>query len=68
MIRKIKHVQQRAIAVLTGVVAIFGITIAGFVSTASAGTLDFGKVGEPVNLIIGYQPYYTEAWSGGVMC
>jgi NitT/TauT family transport system substrate-binding protein len=29
--------------------------------------LDFGKVGEPVNLAVGYQPYYTQAWSGVVM-
>jgi NitT/TauT family transport system substrate-binding protein len=34
---------------------------------ASAGELDFGKVGEPVNLIVGYQPYYSESWSGVVM-
>ena len=39
----------------------------GFVSTASAADLDFGKEGEPINLIVGYQPYYTEAWSGVVM-
>ncbi|MCU7805380.1 MAG: ABC transporter substrate-binding protein [Candidatus Thiodiazotropha sp. (ex Lucinoma annulata)] len=35
--------------------------------TVSGGTLDFGKVGEPVDLVIGYQPYYTEAWSGVIM-
>ena len=28
--------------------------------------VDFGKVGDPVNLVIGYQPYYTESWSGVV--
>lgn len=25
------------------------------------------KVGEPINLTIGYQPYYTQAWSGVAM-
>jgi NitT/TauT family transport system substrate-binding protein len=30
-------------------------------------TVDYGKVGDPVKLVIGYQPYYTEAWSGVVM-
>ncbi|MES9826718.1 MAG: NrtA/SsuA/CpmA family ABC transporter substrate-binding protein [Candidatus Thiodiazotropha sp.] len=35
--------------------------------SVSAGTLDFGKVGEPINLVVGYQPYYTEAWSGVIM-
>lgn len=39
----------------------------GVVSTASAGELDYGNVGEPVELVVGYQPYYTEAWSGVVM-
>src|ERR1043165_6349211 len=24
---------------------------------------DYGKPGEPVHLTIGYQPYYTQAWS-----
>lgn len=27
---------------------------------------NFGKPGEKVNLVVGYQPYYTEAWSGVV--
>jgi NitT/TauT family transport system substrate-binding protein len=52
-----------------------GITLAaasavlfGFGSTnASAQAVNYGKVGEPVKLVIGYQPYYTEAWSGLVM-
>ncbi len=26
--------------------------------------VDFGSEGEAVNLVIGYQPYYTESWSG----
>lgn len=34
---------------------------------ASAGELTFGKPGEPVQLVVGYQPYYTQAWSGVVM-
>lgn len=33
--------------------------------TASAG-VDFGKRGEAVDLVIGYQPYYTESWTGVV--
>src|ERR1041384_5608459 len=28
---------------------------------------DFGKPGEPIKLVVGYQPYYTESWSGVVM-
>jgi NitT/TauT family transport system substrate-binding protein len=29
--------------------------------------VSFGKPGDPVNLVVGYQPYYTQAWSGVVM-
>jgi NitT/TauT family transport system substrate-binding protein len=38
----------------------------GLTSTASA-EVGFGKPGEPVKLVIGYQPYYTESWSGVVI-
>jgi NitT/TauT family transport system substrate-binding protein len=34
---------------------------------ARAGDLDYGKPGEPVHLVVGYQPYYSEAWSGVVI-
>jgi NitT/TauT family transport system substrate-binding protein len=36
-------------------------------ASAAAGDLTYGKPGEPVDLVIGYQPYYTEAWSSVVM-
>jgi NitT/TauT family transport system substrate-binding protein len=36
-------------------------------TAAPAGDLSYGKPGEPVDLVVGYQPYYTEAWSGVVM-
>lgn len=45
------------------------LTIAAAVAlaplTASAG-VDFGKRGEAIDLVIGYQPYYTESWTGVV--
>lgn len=28
---------------------------------------DYGKPGDPIHLVVGYQPYYTEAWSGAVV-
>src|SRR6185295_6451371 len=34
---------------------------------AVAADIDFGKPGGPVELVVGYQPYYTESWSGVVM-
>jgi NitT/TauT family transport system substrate-binding protein len=36
-------------------------------SGASGGSGSLGKKGEPVHLSIGYQPYYTQAWSGVAM-
>ena len=32
-----------------------------------AADIDYGKPGSPVKLVVGYQPYYTQAWSGVVM-
>ena len=34
---------------------------------AMAADIDYGKPGTPVKLVVGYQPYYTQAWSGVVM-
>ena len=36
-------------------------------SANAAAVKDYGKPGEPVQLVIGYQPYYTESWSGVIM-
>jgi NitT/TauT family transport system substrate-binding protein len=35
-------------------------------ATAANAGVDFGKPGEKVDLVIGYQPYYTESWTGVV--
>src|SRR5574341_1523778 len=35
--------------------------------TVFAADIDYGKPGTPVKLVVGYQPYYTQAWSGVVM-
>ena len=40
--------------------------VVGLPTSASA-EVGFGKPGEAVNLVIGYQPYYTESWSGVVI-
>jgi NitT/TauT family transport system substrate-binding protein len=34
---------------------------------ARAAELDYGKPGEPIHLVIGYQPYFSESWSGAVL-
>lgn len=46
---------------------ISAIAIFASVPANAAATKDYGKPGEPVQLTIGYQPYYTESWSGVVM-
>jgi len=35
--------------------------------TVQASDVDYGKPGEPIHLQVGYQPYYSEAWSGVVI-
>jgi len=35
-------------------------------ASSVASAVDFGKPGEPIDLVVGYQPYYTESWSGVV--
>ncbi|MCG8561741.1 MAG: nitrate ABC transporter substrate-binding protein [Hyphomicrobiales bacterium] len=35
--------------------------------TTSLAEVGFGKPGEKVDLVVGYQPYYTESWSGVVI-
>jgi len=37
------------------------------ISQSAVAEVGFGKPGEPVNLVVGYQPYYTESWSGVVI-
>lgn len=50
---------------------VFGLAAAAAMvaglSGPAAAKVGFGKPGEPVNLVVGYQPYYTESWSGVVV-
>jgi len=46
--------------------ATFGAVLALGMGPAAMGA-DFGKPGEPINLTVGYQPYYTQSWSGVVI-
>jgi NitT/TauT family transport system substrate-binding protein len=48
----------------------FGVAIAGgalLCGSVHAADIDFGKPGTPVKVVVGYQPYYTQSWSGVVM-
>src|SRR5437762_9391669 len=48
----------------TAIAALFATCM---VVPALAADIDYGKPGTPVKLVVGYQPYYTQAWSGVVM-
>ena len=54
--------------------ALKSLVLSAAVAAAAAGLsapasseVGFGKPGEAVDLVIGYQPYYTESWSGVVI-
>ena len=46
--------------------ALVGLGLAA-ANKAQAADLDYGKPGDPIHLVVGYQPYYSEAWSGAVI-
>ncbi|MGH6884636.1 MAG: ABC transporter substrate-binding protein [Geminicoccales bacterium] len=48
----------------TAIATLFGGCIA---LPALAADIDYGKPGTPLKLVVGYQPYYTQAWTGVVM-
>jgi sulfonate transport system substrate-binding protein len=54
-----KRLLQYVSAMIAG-----GALISG---SGHAADIDFGKPGTPVKLVVGYQPYYTESWSGVIM-
>ncbi len=57
---------KRVRAAATGLALVCGFSL-GMPQAALAADLDYGKPGGPVELVIGYQPYYTQSWSGVVM-
>ena len=54
----IKRLLQSIGAVIAGSALLGGV---------QAADIDYGKPGEPVKVVVGYQPYYTQAWSGVVI-
>lgn len=53
-------------ALRAAVVAVAGLGIMGTAPTATA-VEPYGEPGDPINLTIGYQPYYTQAWTAVIM-
>src|SRR5581483_10563112 len=51
-----------------GALVAFSVFAANLATPAQAAAVkDYGKPGQPIELVIGYQPYYTESWSGVIM-
>jgi sulfonate transport system substrate-binding protein len=57
----------RSRVVLVAAALLVGPACLDVTANAGSGGGSLGKKGEPVNLSIGYQPYYTQAWSGVAM-
>ena len=58
-----REFRKRALAMMAAV----GCMLAGAQPGFSAEVKDYGKPGSPVDMVVGYQPYYTESWSGVIM-
>ena len=59
--------QVCAVVCVLGVLAVALISLHCAGPANAAAQKDYGKQGEPIELVIGYQPYYTESWSGVIM-
>jgi NitT/TauT family transport system substrate-binding protein len=57
------QLRGKLFALLTGM----GCMLAWSQPGLSEETKDYGKPGSPIDLVVGYQPYYTESWSGVIM-
>jgi NitT/TauT family transport system substrate-binding protein len=59
---------RRVTALRAASAALLAASAMAYVGPAdAAASKDYGKAGEPVQLVVGYQPYYTESWSGVIM-
>src|SRR5256714_2517723 len=47
--------------------AFAAVFVTWLATPALAADIDYGQPGTPVKLVVGYQPYYTQSWSGVVM-
>lgn len=47
--------------------ALLGAVTIGLAACGTSNDASLGSPGKPVNLVVGYQPYYSEAWSALVL-
>ncbi|WP_245547185.1 ABC transporter substrate-binding protein [Nocardia brevicatena] len=52
---------------IVALAAALALTTSACAAVGDLGGNDLGSEGDPVHLTVGYQPYYTEAWTGVVM-
>lgn len=46
---------------------LFAVSIALSFNIAQVQAAEYGKIGDPIHLTVGFQPYFTPAWSGVVI-
>jgi NitT/TauT family transport system substrate-binding protein len=56
-----------ALGLLVAGLLSIGALVSGTGPASAAASKAYGKPGEPIDLVIGYQPYYTESWTGVIM-
>ena len=49
--------KQTSLALCAGAALLVG-------AQTAQSTMEFGNDGEAINMVVGYQPYYAEYWSG----
>lgn len=52
---------------IVAAVAALSLAASGCAAVGDLSGRDLGDEGDPVHLTVGYQPYYTEAWTGVIM-
>lgn len=62
-----EHSLRRVLAFVRGAAIVSLLAAAVVVKPAAAAEPSFGKPGDPIKLVVGYQPYATITWPGAVV-
>lgn len=65
LIRLITSARHRMLSAFC--ISVFSIFVLTTGSVANADSGNFGKPGDPIHLVVGYQPYATLTWDGAVL-
>src|SRR5580704_11637319 len=61
------HIKTSVAGLLFGALTFTAASILSAAPACAAEEKDYGKQNDPIDLVVGYQPYYTESWSGLIM-